>query len=1022
MPGKSKEDTWGAKELSDSIRDARSSGKSRPRDKERDKEKTRDKEKDRDRHREKDRERDREKDKERHRNKDRDKEKDRDKHRDRDRDKERERHSDKEREKDKDKHRNIEKDRDREREKKDKDQDKNRDRDGERHRDKDIERRKDRESDSLKEKGKKEKSKHRDRDSSREKDREKRDKSYRDKRSSDNKDSSDKRSDAERKERHREKEDKKREREKGGGSRDAGEKSNTKDEARDRRKDEKRHRDKDRERKREKEGTDSDRERRKHRDKDSSSDRRKREKSGERRHRDRDKEEKQRPTSEHKNGCDELLEKEEKKEIKKHEKKREGNIEDDVREDIQKVQLQEVQQMGRDEQDGYDDYEDDFEDYDDDFEEDDDDEEENDTKQEVASDIDELRRAIAAENQAMRRSADSRESRSERSSASNTRLTTSRTGRTFINFVAAKQRQISDQVSQQTRKRGQELMNLIDLDVAGYDLFDMPPVREYDRYIASFGRSNTKQAFVQCNEDNLDRDVQTEEIEVSEKWTQHPPEGAMICGGSNARGEEADELAAEKQINSLHFTHFMEKVTQLFTVLLDEQMANRVGGQLESNQRNIVFSDGYTLMNTGTPILQGRCVTKVIFHPVQTNLILTMHSMPKAKVIEKAGLTNRGLMCVWNVNEPSRPQKILVLKSVPKTCAFSPSKATMAFCGTLDGSVCVWDLREPSSMHQKCEFGWGHVVVRVPTYSTEAGTPDESHHSQVVAMQPIVSADDAHKARTKTTMNDDSIGLSFQLASVDEKGTISFWVVIEIDKPDDAGSESDLGLVPGGRIKLIKSSSIQLQVPLRELGPVYQLKVTDMQLMPNNPNHFFVATDAGFASHSARNTERVSPKYFWVNDGIPVGIAAIAFSPFNLPCFLVACRDGSIQLFSTERGAPLASWSNSTLGMEIVALSWSQSRPSVFFVMDTTSKVYVWELLENDAGPVKTEQFTCGRLTALSLGNDHAATGWGAASRKPEMVITDEMGSLDVHRLNSRFCTATASELDSFNNFLERLI
>ena len=70
--------------------------------------------------------------------------------------------------------------------------------------------------------------------------------------------------------------------------------------------------------------------------------------------------------------------------------------------------------------------------------------------------------------------------------------------------------------------------------------------------------------------------------------------------------------------------------------------------------------------------------------------------------------------------------------------------------GQADGSVCVWDLREPSSMHLKCEFGWGHIMVRVPTYSTEAGSPDESHHSRVVAMQPIVSADDAQKATSKS--------------------------------------------------------------------------------------------------------------------------------------------------------------------------------------------------------------------------------------------------------------------------------
>ena len=88
-------------------------------------------------------------------------------------------------------------------------------------------------------------------------------------------------------------------------------------------------------------------------------------------------------------------------------------------------------------------------------------------------------------------------------------------------------------------------------------LLDLPPVNEYDMYIRTFGTANTKQvcicfllhtdscnqitkenvfpcpcqAYVQCNEDNADRDIQTEEIEVCEKWTQHPPEHNGACGG-----------------------------------------------------------------------------------------------------------------------------------------------------------------------------------------------------------------------------------------------------------------------------------------------------------------------------------------------------------------------------------------------------------------------------------------------------------------------------------------------------------
>ena len=48
-------------------------------------------------------------------------------------------------------------------------------------------------------------------------------------------------------------------------------------------------------------------------------------------------------------------------------------------------------------------------------------------------------------------------------------------------------------MSNKARRRGIELQQIIEFDVAAYDLFDMPPVKEYDMYIRSFGGTNTKQ-------------------------------------------------------------------------------------------------------------------------------------------------------------------------------------------------------------------------------------------------------------------------------------------------------------------------------------------------------------------------------------------------------------------------------------------------------------------------------------------------------------------------------------------------
>ena len=39
----------------------------------------------------------------------------------------------------------------------------------------------------------------------------------------------------------------------------------------------------------------------------------------------------------------------------------------------------------------------------------------------------------------------------------------------------------------------QELMGLIELDIVTYDLFDLPPLSEYEVYIKNFGSNDTRQ-------------------------------------------------------------------------------------------------------------------------------------------------------------------------------------------------------------------------------------------------------------------------------------------------------------------------------------------------------------------------------------------------------------------------------------------------------------------------------------------------------------------------------------------------
>lgn len=569
-------------------------------------------------------------------------------------------------------------------------------------------------------------------------------------------------------------------------------------------------------------------------------------------------------------------------------------------------------------------------------------------------------------------------------------------------------------------------MHLIDLDVAVFDIFELPPLNEYELYIKNFGRSDTKQAYVQCNEDNVEKEVQTEEIETRTKWTQNPASDAAGFGDEeDDQGEDLSTLAEKANIDSLRLSKFLQRAAQTCLILLEENSSGQTNTQLK-DKKDMTCSDGFIQLATKHSYLEGRQVKCVHISPVQTYFLLTAYGAVKeqGKTASKAhrSIQEKGIVCFWNTNEPSEPQKVLICESAPRCCCLSPSKATLAFAGLEDGSVVAWDLRESSLMYSfsKISVGDNEVFLRPPTFST-AGVlrKDESHLSPVVSILPVVMPGDSARASGGTSMmSDDMSGLSFQLASLEENAAIHLWVVVELDRANNAGSESDLGLSPGGKIKIIKSSSISLHSPFRDFRSEMNLQALIMRFLPHDPNHIYVGTDGGYILHCERHGGRAPPKAHRPAIENLVNVSAVDPSPWQVPCMLAGTEDGNLWLFNLKNQTPLFSWSASTNGDGIISVQWSRSRPSVFYVLDVNSNLHIWDLLLSDQGPVAVEKFKHGRVVCFELSNDYSASGIGIPGRNPELVLVFESGVVEIHKLSKAFTRASGDELDSFASFL----
>ncbi|XP_019731613.1 LOW QUALITY PROTEIN: WD repeat-containing protein 60 [Hippocampus comes] len=672
-------------------------------------------------------------------------------------------------------------------------------------------------------------------------------------------------------------------------------------------------------------------------------------------------------------------------------------------------------------------YEEDFEkaDYEEDFEEldeDDKDAEEEPSNLELGEEVKAIQKAMGEENERVRASFNTlskgeeegeekpESSRVNRSDEKDSRC--SQRGK-FIDFVAAKQREVSKKLALKQKKRSAELLRLIDLDFSTtISLLDLPPISEYDMYIRNFGAANTKQAYVQCNEENADRDVQTEEVETSDKWTQHPTEHGGACGDPN-RSHEIRNMSG-MNFDSRRLAIFLRTASQVMAVLLEEDHAERSSFQGQTTQTDgLSFSDGSVQLNTDLPFLRGRTISQVLFSQAQRHTLLSVHKPPTSPVdiVQHHDCTT---ICVWNMWEPSRPQKILLCESEVQCCCFSPGKATLVFAGTSVGSVALWDLHEPAGNHQRLKLGDGEWTFRRPTFSTDA--VPSAHFSAVTSVEVVPTNTTGMPGSEVAFLasEEELLGLSFQLASQDDSGLLNLWVVVQLPKANEAGSQTDLGLRPGGKVKLLHSSACVTAegVSLSHVDKTGPPQSLHLKFLPTDPSHFFVGTNLGLVSHGTTQGLKALPKCYTSQELATrlVDVTAIHFSPFRPQLFLVGCGDGSLRLHEVSHDKPAYEWMDGTAGEAVVSLQWSQTRPAVFCVLDASSRLHVWDLLKSDTAPVVTEHLDEDRLTAMAAFGDP-----GQQNTYSGIATAHQSGKIEMHYFAKEFTIQSREEEKTFD-------
>eukprot|EP00742_Colponemidia_sp_Colp-10_P005939 GILJ01006352.1.p1 GENE.GILJ01006352.1~~GILJ01006352.1.p1 ORF type:complete len:890 (-),score=140.80 GILJ01006352.1:316-2832(-) len=548
------------------------------------------------------------------------------------------------------------------------------------------------------------------------------------------------------------------------------------------------------------------------------------------------------------------------------------------------------------------------------------------------------------------------------------------------------------------RRRARELLEMVTLETESFDVFEQHPLSRYESMVRRLGKGELANAGNQWSEDRLTIETQTDETVLNDKSVQWP---------------EDSGLSSSSKPDPMRLRKFLRQAANVMESLLDENVSGQAysmkgesGGGVGAGTVSAWSSASVKLHPPTLQYRQSDQVTDVSFAPSHPHLLLAAYRL---KADEQT------LLAVWDLFSPQRPLKLLLSLTVSRCCCWAPDRDHMVLAGGADGSVMVWDLRESANLHPQEIDGTGVMwPVRRPTYCTD-GVLDDSHHAPVVQIRTIGS-----RSGTKRVA-DGAERSAFQILSMDAHCVIHVWNVVELPQADIAGSETDLRMGIGGRIKLIRALSLHVESRLGSLRIQQDTDIEsatsfglpeayaqDIAVDPNNMHNLIVATDSGLI-HGSRFGEAPSPLKFdstHCESSLPV---TVTFCPQHPKFFFVGFSNGNISIYHKQHACALASWDD-TLEGGVVFLRCCPSRGSVLFVVDSSSTLHVWDLLRNDQHPIITEPLSAGALSTSPPSCMALSEDTGHVLRQVALARGRLDGSVTVDALSTHFVSNEGTE------------
>ncbi|XP_063371651.1 cytoplasmic dynein 2 intermediate chain 1, partial [Cydia amplana] len=351
----------------------------------------------------------------------------------------------------------------------------------------------------------------------------------------------------------------------------------------------------------------------------------------------------------------------------------------------------------------------------------------------------------------------------------------------FIDFNKSKEKKRKRRIVDNMLRRAKDILSMVTLHEMSFTLFEMKPI-SYDLYMATFGRTNYTQSAVQTFDDGITEEIQTDEIDVENKWTQHPVKFSKADVYLNDHTLKKNKRNSDDYTSKFKFLFedrgtndfdtFKEYKENELRILLEQKSGvgscemlpheiyksklkddfstNALGRFLKKVERkvshvlnlngivsdnvtksNLPFSSGYVGITTKNvseekSFLKQAKITSLIFSEDKSNLILTVH-----KKFTNGVLAGKCLVCLWDASV-ARSELIKILVAIDNVVLgrFRGNTDGLLVAALEDGSLHLWDLSEEPTWRDDVASSKKDEIVQINTELLTAAEIDREFNQK----------------------------------------------------------------------------------------------------------------------------------------------------------------------------------------------------------------------------------------------------------------------------------------------------